>query len=81
MKGKMPLLSLVLSALILVSMNSYTPGGGNGIADSVGRATLDMGNIGGGDIMSFTVGNLTVYFILTAVLYFILRSISSSFRY
>ena len=77
MNGKMLLLSLIISALVVASMNTSVLTDGEG---QVGTAALDIESLQGGNIASFAFSNIIIFLVLTGVVYLFVRSVVGSFR-
>jgi len=74
MNGKILLVSVVLSALIVISVNTGILTGEVSISDMFEKAALDLGNIA-----SFAFSNLVIFLILTGIIYLFVRGVVSSF--
>ena len=77
MNGKILIVSLVISALMITSVHSGLLDSGSAIG-SASSASLDMNNFGG-DIIQFAVGNVIVLLMLTGIIYFFVRGVCRSF--
>jgi len=77
MNSKIMLFSLLVSALMLVSINANMLES-NDIQAPANSASLDLGSFGG-NIAEFAIGNIVVYLIITGIVYFFARSICRSF--
>lgn len=77
MSGKILILSLVISILIVASINSGLLEN-NDITGSTSTANLDINSFSG-DVVYFAIGNIIILIILTGVVYLFMRGICKSF--
>lgn len=77
MNGKILFLSMIISILIIASMNSSLLTRNETINPDSSSAQLQ--GYAEGNILSIAANNITIFFILTVVVYFVMRSISGSF--
>jgi len=78
MAGKYLFLAMLISAFIVVSMNTGFLEG-SPYSGGVGEASLDINTFGDTNMVSFAVNNIIIFLILTGVVYFFVRSIVNSF--
>ena len=81
MNGKIVLLSVIISTLIVVSMNTgILNDGENQMPDLTGQAALDIESLQGSNIASFAFSNIIIFLVLTGVVYLFVRGVVGSFR-
>jgi hypothetical protein len=81
MNRKTLILSMLISAFVLVSFNLDVPGefGLPFGSNSIEGASLDLGDLGDGDVVSFALGNVLIFFVLSGAVYLFLRGVGRSF--